>query len=182
MIVGLSQRILYYNNFSYDALSPAWYTFLSNHTLIAIQNRVDQDFDQLANMIDSFIITGGDDSPVRRIVEIRLATAMLKQNKPVLGICHGAFLLTELLNGKVSRCENHFNTFHSVIIGCEKIKVNSFHSLQIEAPPDTATTLAVDEHGVCEAWIDNNIASIVWHPERMPLPVVPDEIKRLLKL
>ena len=43
-------------------------------------------------------------------------------------------------------------------------------------------TLVTDLHGHCEAWIDNKapIAGIVWHPERMQDPWIPEEIEHLL--
>jgi len=48
--------------------------------------------------------------------------------------------------------------------------------------PDTANTLVTDLHGHCEAWIDSKapIAGIVWHPERMQDPWIPEEIEHLL--
>lgn len=182
MNIGLSQRIWYHNGLSYDALDSSWYAFLKKHQITAIQNRIDQNFDYLADTLDSFIITGGNDASIRRIVEIKLATAMMIRGKPVLGICHGAFLLTELLGGTIMSCNNHTNTNHTVIIDNTSITVNSFHTLQITNPPPAATVLAVDTEGYCESWIDNSLAGIVWHPERMKSPVVPNDITILLHI
>jgi gamma-glutamyl-gamma-aminobutyrate hydrolase PuuD len=60
------------------------------------------------------------------------------------------------------------------------ITVNSYHTLAIKQLHKTGTTLATDQAGNCEAWIDGNVAGIVWHPERMKEPWVPDEIKNLI--
>ena len=60
--------------------------------------------------------------------------------------------------------------------------VNSFHNLCITTPHKDATVLATDEDGLCEAWIDSKlaIAGVVWHPERMLVPWLPDEINQLI--
>jgi GMP synthase-like glutamine amidotransferase len=102
MNIGLSQRVLLHKNRAYDALEHGWYSYLKAHTLFPIANRPNQNFNKLANELDCFIITGGDDSTVRRLTEMRLATHMIARQKPVIGICHGAFLLTELLGGEIN--------------------------------------------------------------------------------
>jgi gamma-glutamyl-gamma-aminobutyrate hydrolase PuuD len=178
--IGLSQRVLLHKNRAYDALEQGWYTYLKAHTLFPIANRPNQDFHQLANELDCFVITGGDDSTVRRLTEVRLATYMIAQRKPVIGVCHGAFLLTEVLGGEIAEISNHSDTKHEINYFGEIITVNSYHSLAIITPQKSATVLAYDDQGNCEAWIDGNTAGIVWHPERMNTPWIPDEIDSLL--
>jgi gamma-glutamyl-gamma-aminobutyrate hydrolase PuuD len=180
MKIGLSQRIILHNNRSYDSLDQGWYKYLKNHSIIPIPNRSNLEFNKIADTLDVFIITGGDDSTLRRLVEIRLAKTMLLRQKPVIGICHGCFLLTELLGGIVGDIEGHTNVTHQVNYFGESKEVNSYHSLYIQKPHSTATVLANDDQGNCEAWIDKNIAGIVWHPERMLQPWIPDEIEQLL--
>ena len=41
--------------------------------LFTVRNTLQQDFDKLADELDMFIITGGDDSTLRRTVETKLA-------------------------------------------------------------------------------------------------------------
>ena len=180
MKIGLSQRVLLHKNRAYDALEHGWYSYLKAHTLFPIANRPEQDFNHLANKLDAFVITGGDDSTVRRVTELRLATHMIARRKPVIGICHGAFLLTEIMGGEVAEINNHTDCDHQVNYLGDLITVNSYHSLAIKIPQKSATILANDEHGNCEAWIDGHTAGIVWHPERMPSPWIPDEIAQLL--
>ena len=182
MNIGLSQRIFYYKDRAYDSIEHGWYSWLKEHTLFSIPNRRDQDFIKLADNLDAFIITGGDDSPLRRSVELNLATLMVAQNKPVVGICHGCFLLTDVLGGTVSEVEDHMDTEHTVQYFNQEFKVNSFHSLSIVNTHKTARVLAVDNQGRCEAWVDGNIAGVVWHPERMVSPWLPSEIQNLLKV
>jgi gamma-glutamyl-gamma-aminobutyrate hydrolase PuuD len=111
---------------------------------------------------------------------MRLATHMIARQKPVIGICHGAFLLTELLGGEIAEIDGHTDSEHEINYFGELITVNSYHSLAIKIPQRSATILANDDHGNCEAWIDGTTAGIVWHPERMTSPWIPDEIQSLL--
>lgn len=180
MKIGLSQRVLLHKNRAYDALEQGWYSYLKLHTLFPIANRPDQDFQELAEQLDCFIITGGDDSAIRRLTEIRLATAMMKLDKPVIGICHGCFLLTDILGGTVIDIVGHSDLEHTVNYFGELKTVNSYHTLSIKTPHKNAIVLANDNQGRCEAWIDGKVAGIVWHPERMSTPWIPIEIEQLL--
>ena len=183
MRIGLSQRVLLHKNRAYDSLDQGWYQYLDNHTLSVIPNTPNLlDYNAIAKELDAFIITGGDDSTVRRVTEIKLASNMLARRKPIIGVCHGAFLLTELLGGRVGEVEGHQDVEHVVNYFGELKTVNSHHSLSIIDPHPRATTLVTDLHGNCEAFIDNNIAGIVWHPERMQDPWIPEEIEQLLSL
>lgn len=176
MKIGISQRILECNNNFYDALDQSWYRFLKDHEIYPIPNRIDQNFKDIALTIDRLIISGGDDSLLRNKVEIELIKEMIRNCKPILGICHGAFLLTDLLSGKTSSCEDHHNVFHNVKINDNEYIVNSFHKLKIDKAPLYSSILATDLDGYCESWIYKNISAIVWHPERMDNPFVPKEI------
>lgn len=180
MKIGLTQRVLFHKGRAYDSIEHGWYSCLKEHTLSFVQNRIDQDTDLIADQMDVLIITGGDDGTVRRIVETKLATAMLIRNKPIIGICHGCFLLTHLLGGRVVEIADHMDTEHLISYQGQMYNVNSFHRLGIDQAPPTSTILAQDLQGNCEAWIDNKIAGIVWHPERMDEPFIPQEIKDLL--
>lgn len=180
MNIGLSQRILLHKNRAYDALEHGYYNYLKLHKLYPIANKPKQNFEDLADNLDAFIITGGDDSTERRITEIRLAIAMMKRYKPVIGICHGAFLLTDILGGTIANIEGHSNVEHDVNYFGEIKQVNSFHTLHIKTPHKLATVLANDKDGNCESWIDGKLAGIVWHPERMQNPWIPEEIEQIL--
>ena len=181
MNIGLTQRVLYHKGRAYDSIEHGWYSYLKEHTLTFIPNRTDQDFKKIASKLDALIITGGDDSMLRRAVEIKLARHMMEYQKPVIGVCHGCFLLTELLGGIIGETITHLDTSHSVYYFGEEHSVNSYHNLQISQPHKTATVLVVDPEGFCESWIDGKLAGIVWHPERMSKPWIPDEIEDLLK-
>ena len=180
MRIGLTQRILYHNGQAYDATQHGWYSYLKGHTLVPVANRTDQDFEALAEELDAVIITGGDDSALRRTVELKLAGQMTLRRRPVVGVCHGAFLLAEVLGGQVVDIAGHHNTEHTVMYFGDIHQVNSYHTLAIAQLPKQAIPLATDSDGNIEAWIDSNVAGVVWHPERMKTPWIPDEIKTLL--
>jgi gamma-glutamyl-gamma-aminobutyrate hydrolase PuuD len=175
LVIGLSQRVLFHKDRAHDSLEHGWYRLLEDHAICPIPN-FDRNFDQLAKDLDVLILTGGDDTAIRRITELKIATAMMKLGKPIIGVCHGAFVLTSVLGGDVAKCEGHMDTEHFVIYKNKKIKVNSFHSNQIVKVHSKANVLAVDQNGYCESWIDGNIGAMIWHPERMDDPFIPTEI------
>ena len=182
MKIGLSQRVLYHKRRAYDSIEHGWYQYLKEHTLVPVANRLDQDFQQLADELDAFIITGGDDSAIRRTTELRLANQILKQHKPMLGVCHGCFLLTDILGGQVEDITGHMDTDHSVSYGSGNRIVNSYHNMAIDQLHSSGTNLVTDLEGNCEAWIDGYIAGVVWHPERQDKPWLPVEISNLMRI
>ena len=182
MRIGLTQRVLLHQGRAYDSIEHAWYKFLDGHKLIFIPNTLEQDFAELTDQLDCVIITGGDDSAPRRATELKIASSMMMAFKPILGICHGAFLLTDVLGGEVNAVEGHSNVDHTVHYAGREIQVNSHHNLAIQQLHSTGQVLAHDAEGNCEAWIDGNMAGIVWHPERMTAPFIPAEIQQVIKL
>ena len=180
MNIGLTQRVLFHNKKAYDSIEHGWYRFLKEHTLFFVPNRLDQDFAELANTLDCLIITGGEHSALRRTTQLKLATEMMKQQKPIIGVCHGCFLLQDVLGGDIVDIDNHHNTEHIVIYNDKKFTVNSYHTLSIKKLHSRGKVLAVDTDNNIEAWIDNNVAGVVWHPERMETPWLPTEIEELL--
>ena len=182
MNIGLTQRVLLHQGRAYDSIEHAWYRFLDGHKLVFIPNTLEQDFDQLTEHLDCVIITGGDDSAVRRATELKLASFMLQAYKPILGVCHGAFLITDVLGGTVNTVLGHSDTDHSVNYHGKNIQVNSHHNRGILKLHSSGQVLATDEQGHCEAWIDRLVAGIVWHPERMENPFIPSEIQQIMKL
>ena len=182
MNIGLTQRVIEYSVESgilCDATDHGWYSapFLKGHKLIPVPNRRDLDYDELAEELDLLIITGGMNEDIRIITETELATSMVSLGKPILGVCHGAFLLTSILGGHVDGDkEQHFFSEHTVHYrGMTKI-VNSFHTPFIKEKPPGSMVLCTDPEGDVESWIKDNICAVVWHPERMKTPFIPEEI------
>jgi gamma-glutamyl-gamma-aminobutyrate hydrolase PuuD len=125
------------------------------------------------------IVTGGDDHPVRNQVEHELVDVMTTRNVPVIGICHGCQFLTQKLGGTVMPVHDHQDSYHEVFYQDESHLVNSYHTLRIAKLPPGATVLANDPDGNIEAWIHGRTAALMWHPERMKKPWIPNEIKEL---
>lgn len=182
MQVGLTQRVLYHKHRAYDSIEHAWYQFLQGHKPVFIPNTSDQDFAELVHSLDCLIITGGDDSALRRRTELRVASMMMQSSKPVLGVCHGAMLLTDVLGGRIRGCTGHSDSEHTVTYESRAILVNSFHDQTIAVPHASAEILCEDSDGNCEAWIDGLISGVMWHPERMVNPFLPQQIQQVMKL
>ncbi len=182
MNIGLTQRVLYHRGRAYDSIEQVWYSFLDSHKPIFIPNTLDQDFIDLTDKLDCLIITGGDDSVLRRSVELKIASSMMMAFKPILGICHGAMLLSDVLGGTIGDCDNHHDVKHEVNYGDRRIVVNSYHNQTIKQMHRAAQCLASDDDGNCEAWIDGFLSGIMWHPERMDHPFIPAEIQKVMKL
>ena len=182
MNIGLTQRIFYYNDIAYDCLEHGWQQLLSGHTLFSIANNPEQDFVELVKDLDFIIFTGGDASPLRLKTEIRLLTECYKQNKPILGVCHGALFINQLEEGVNVECEGHHNTEHDVLMDDEISTVNSFHQNKILQLADGFDVVATTRGGDIEAFKHRkrNIWGIIWHPERMVNTVLPKDLERLL--
>ena len=176
MRIGLTQRFLFHRDRAYDSLEHSWYEFLQGHTLIPIANRLCSPFPD----IDLLIITGGDDHPVRNQIELELVDSMLSRDLPIIGVCHGCQLLTQRLGGSIVPVADHQDCYHEVFYQDQSHLVNSYHTLRIAQPPPGATVLARDPDHNAEAWISGLTAGIMWHPERMQQPWIPEEIQRLL--
>lgn len=183
MKVGLTQRVLTHNGQVHDSLDRNWYRLLKGHELIPIQNREDLDYESLAESLDLLIVTGGDNEETRILTEVSLITEMSRLEKPILGICHGAFLLTEMLGGNTNEIEGHYDTKHLVYGDAPThMRVNSFHNICIDKLPQNVIQLYIDGEGNTESWIKGNVCAIVWHPERMSRPFIPYEIREVTGL
>ena len=176
MRIGLTQRVLLHRGRAYDSLEHSWYEYLQGHTLVSIPNRLCSPFPE----IDLLIVTGGDDHPVRNQIEHELVNSMLARDLPIIGVCHGCQLLTQRLGGTITPVDGHMDSYHEVEYHGEQHLVNSYHTLRIEQLPPRATGLTHDPDGYVESWILGRTAGVMWHPERMQRPWIPQEIQHLL--
>ena len=173
------------NNFLFDCLERSWYSFLGNHHLIPHANTrtVDETID-----FDCLVLSGGSDSVARNVTENLLFVHAIKRKKPILGICHGAFVVNELSGGKNqidwNNVPTHENSEHEVTMDGKKVLVNSYHGQTITQLGPQMIPLAIHEPDqTIEAFKHQAlpIYGIVWHPERMEVPVIPEEVAILLK-
>ena len=182
MKIGLSKSIITHNGFDYDAIDHGWYTTLTGHQIFLIPNTLNQNFNTMADELDSFILTGGETFNIRRMVEGELANKMLGRGKPVVGIAEGAIHIAELLSGAVEPAKNHYDFPHPIFYHREVLEVNSFHNKCIKSMPDDVNILCLDYIGDVEAFMKDNLAGIMWNPEKMEKPWIPPEIAYLLRI
>lgn len=166
---------------------------------------------EAAERCDGFLISGGPDidaklygeqnkvyngelSPIRDMLEIRIAKKAFEDGKPVLGICRGIQIMNVAFGGtlyqdigsQVKDTNKHFQEApkwyptHEIIIekdsrvwswfGKEREEVNSFHHQAVKetAPGFVVTSRAPD--GIIESieHIHHRFAvGVQWHPELM---------------
>lgn len=162
-----------------DALEQDWHRFLNGHELIVHPNlgKVVPNLDY-----DCLILTGGPDSLSRHQTEDALFAHALEQHKPIVGFCHGAFVINDLTGGTNGRICGHEAGFHHISMNGVKHTVNSHHSQCLSHLGDSMIAVAWDQDGNIEAFqhISKPIHGVVWHPERMSDPVLPTAVKNLL--
>ena len=173
------------NNFLFDCLERSWYDFLGNHHLIPHANtgKVDETIE-----FDCLVLSGGSDSVARNVTENNLFLHAIKRKKPILGVCHGAFVVNELTGG-VNQIDydlipTHENSVHEVVMDGNKVMVNSYHGQTIRQLGKGMVATAIHElDNTIEAFQHEHlpIYGIVWHPERMGVAVVPEAVANLLK-
>lgn len=169
-----------------------------------------QDMDSLTVYIqtcDGFILTGGGDAdpshwgelpvkelgkvtPLRDGFEIELARRLLKEHKPLLGICRGCQILNIAAGGSLLQdIHSYLNhdqkapaqyPFHPVfieagsrlaqIVGSQSIRVNSFHHQAVKDPGLGLKIAACAPDGIIEAVESRDqfyVLGVQWHPEGM---------------
>jgi gamma-glutamyl-gamma-aminobutyrate hydrolase PuuD len=182
MKIGVSKSIINYNGFTYDAIDQGWYNILKGHNVFCIPNTLNQDFNAVADDLDSLILTGGEYTEIRTSVELALVRKMTAHNKPIIGIANSAFEIAEGIGGELESIERHSEIDHPIFYHREVLEVNSYHTKCIKNLPKSANVLCLDYLGNVEAFINNNVAGIVWNPEKMVKPWIPPEIAYMLRI
>lgn len=154
------------SEFLFDALERGFFSMFRDWQITALHNKKNQNFIDLAATHDMLVLSGGDDHPQRLLTEIEAIKQFRMRDKPILGICHGAFLLTQLWNGKLIAVEGHRRTKHTVNYKDTELTVNSYHGSSITEAPEGAEVLVTDQDGYIESWKLGNTLVVVWHPER----------------
>lgn len=179
MNIAITQRTTEINGFTYDCTSHAWYTFLHGHNIRPISNR--ETFD--ISTVDMLILSGGNDSTERKNTEGYLVNDAINEDIPILGVCHGAFMLNKYFDGTNMHIEGHHNTKHPVELeGHMYMNINSYHSIGIHKLGKQLEEIGNDTDGHCEAFKhrDFRIWGVVWHPERMDTVLLPSGIRDMI--
>lgn len=177
MKIGITQRQVAINGFVYDCLEQEWYNFFLRHEIIPIPN-----LNNIGLDVDMLVISGGETTEDRYQTEVACSAWAIENSIPVLGVCHGAFLLNYLHGGiNAKDITGHHNTKHEISMEGETYLVNSYHHMAIN---DLGIGLEPIAHceGIVEAFKHEkrDIWGIVWHPERMLDPVMPKDLKELI--
>jgi putative glutamine amidotransferase len=180
--IAISQReeVIGDSQLTHDCLSQIWYTFLRKHDLFPIANVPHVSIPD----VDMIILSGGNASLARMHTELKLYNYAIEKNIPILGVCHGAFFLAELSGGTCGDIEGHRNTEHVVAMEGHNILVNSYHGSNIITVGPEYDVIAADLDGNIEGFKHKSkpIWGIVWHPERMEVPVLPQAVDELLDI
>ena len=128
------------------------------------------------------IITGGTLNSLKKDTELAIIEKMMQRGKPIVGVCTGALLIAEMLGATIQTIPNHNNIEHYVMYNGEAIKVNSHHGVGITNMNEKGEILCLSDTGEVEAFVHNNLAGVMWHPQRMINPWIPPEIAFLLRI
>jgi len=177
MKIAITQRQTEINGIMYDCLEQGWYRLFKQHELCIIPNLVDVYIEDA----DMLVLSGGNESEQRYRTELTVCDWAMRNGKPILGVCHGAFFLNFVFGGVNAEIKNHRNTEHEIVMEENTHMVNSYHDVCIYELGTNLTSLA-DDGTNCEAFRhrDYPIWGLVWHPERMQNPVLPSELKALI--
>lgn len=184
MKIAITQRVIDYRNGPYDSLDHGFYSMFEGHTIIPIPNNIKHYTSSLIKEADLVVFSGGnsmvhDDwqyNKTRIQIEKHTLDLSLMYKKPILGISRGAQFLTISYGGDISPNPNHKRD-HFVNYKGKQYKVCSRHNEVLTSIPSGATVIATDETGNVESWKLDNIACVLWHPERMADHWMPEEIK-----
>ena len=165
-------------NFVFDALERSYYKFLHSHELMPVPNTNKVAY----NDYDCLMLTGGPDSVARNNTENLLYNDAVNKGKPIIGICHGAFTINDICKGTNGHVDDHVDADIKIIMEGNEHIVKCYHSQSIETLAKNFSAIAHDEQGTIEAFQHDTlpIYGIVWHPERMDVPVLPADVKKLL--
>jgi N5-(cytidine 5'-diphosphoramidyl)-L-glutamine hydrolase len=180
MKIAISQReeAIGMNGLIHDCLEQGWYTFLNKHEIIPIPNvNIDCDYD-----FDMLILSGGNTSLARLHTELKLYNCAIDKGLPIVGICHGAFFIAEITGGTCGDIDGHRDSEHVVAMEGHNVLVNSFHGSNIITVGKDYDAIALDLDGNIEGFKHKTkpIWGLIWHPERMEVPVLPKELDDLL--
>lgn len=139
-----------------------------------------KDFDYAG--VDCLLLTGGESTPNRDRVENFAINLFLEEDKPIIGVCHGAFFLNGYFGGVNGTIKGHRGTNHKIKLEDKTPYVASYHSTSIETLGEDLEPIAWDMQDNVEGFKHKtkNIWGLVWHPERMVKPVLPSDLEEFL--
>lgn len=176
MKIAITQRQTTINGIVYDCLEQGWYHLFKGHEICLVPNVVDVIVDA-----DMLVVSGGNETEQRYKTELTVCDWAMRNNKPILGVCHGAFFLNFAFGGINAEIQGHRNVEHDVIMEGKTYTVNSYHDVCIYQLASNLISVAETKKNP-EAFKhkEHPIWGLVWHPERMEDPVLPSDLRRLI--
>jgi len=189
MNIAITQRVIDYRNGPYDSIDQGFYKMFEGHNLRPIPNNLKHFNSDTIKQSDLVVFSGGNSmfpdnwqyNEERLRVEKHVLEIACRYKKPILGISRGTQFLTVSMGGKLEKSTLHTED-HVVHYHNNKVNVVSRHEEVLSVLPPGATVIASDEHGYCESWRLANIATVLWHPERMEDCWIPEEVKQAIGL
>ena len=170
-----------------DSISHDWISKLVdwNWTPLLIPNLLKNPVEYLDSLKpDLLLLTGGESlgqNLKRDETEIALLKHAIVTQLPIFGVCRGFQLINKYFKGTNTQVDGHIANDHNVTftgvgekVYGSKQKVNSFHSLGTK--PNNlghgVIPIAYDQNGWIEGFCQpqQNIAAVMWHPERNGAP------------
>lgn len=176
MKIAITQRQTEINGITYDCLEQGWYRLFRGHELHVIPNLVNVQIN-----VDMLVLSGGNESSQRYRTELTVCDWAMRNHIPILGICHGAFFLNYAFKGINAEVTGHRGVEHDITLDEQTYKVNSYHDVCIYELGESLKPIAYAGKHI-EAFKHEKypIWGLVWHPERMDKPVLPNDLKELI--
>lgn len=154
-----------------DCIDQRWYHFLKEcgYRILLIPNNFKL-FEELINImpIDGILLTGGNSTEIRSIIENYLINKAMNENIPLIGVCHGMQVIQSYFNTPIHSVPGHVNTSFNISFNNIIIEINSYHDFGTTTPTPHFKTLAKTDDGVIKSIRHeaHPILGIMWHPER----------------
>lgn len=165
-------------------LEKNWFNYSKKLKInLLIYNFTEQPFDFIKkNKIKGVILSGGNDlsslikkkeNHFRDKKEIELINFCIKNKVPILAVCRGFQVITNLFGSKISKCEKHVKKNHRInilpnnYILQKSLDVNSYHNYNIKKLVKNFDILGKHSDNSIEIAIyKKNVLCFMFHPER----------------
>ena len=196
-IIGVTPRLLIEDGVEKQFVNTSYIDVLLNYDCNIIMLTLNNpNVDELLELCDGFLITGGSDLDPKfyneenkgdsKGVDERLDTVdkavvdyAYKNKKPLLGICRGHQSINVFLGGSlIQHIDKHrsikgdhevYSIKNEYLDFDEKIYTNSYHHQAVKESAPGMEVICKHLDGTCEAIIHKElpIIGIQWHPEKM---------------